>query len=515
MMSEVLQRSVSIGSKAPDPVDHFLERHLLYRKHMVMDPSCLFRVIAEQVYDSQMLHHEVRMECVRYMFRKRRSFRRFVSGDYDEYLWQLELARTPGTMLELRALAHLYRRNIIIYKPFDLGRLVIDRKDYPETLRIFVSNRGHFDSVLEKSDIEMAAIAQAVAFKMLYKHFFRLPDIDFAVEWMLYPETFRWGTDLEFDPLGNVIRLLCRNGRSFKLDRPENTRCILANYRECPFHNPNIKLGRYMMSCMRRFLERNRPPISYMTAKSLDPYMYRNVELSCLNKDIREGNNSNVYKGDYDFKVGAKCQVELEAKRQLSVCHIQAINEDKSSCLVFVEGQGKFQDVPYKNLHPPPPSEFQPWDCQPKKRFSRNRRNQLRRIKRQRQKEQWQRQMNQRQDFKETDPGPKKQSQPTPPVKCQVESRPDQQISTVPSVPQFSTPPPQAIPRPVFLPAPPPLFGPPGIMTHQLMIRPPGPIFYVTPPRVEAPTGLMPLPFVVRNSSVMINSVNEPKPPPT
>jgi len=482
---------------------------------MVMDPSCLFRVIAEQVYDNQMLHHEVRMECVRYMFRKRRSFRRFVSGDYDEYLWQLEMARTAGTMLELRALGHLYRRNIIIYKPFDLGHLVIQRKGYPETLRIFVGNRGQFDSVLEKSEIEMAAIAQAVAFKMLYKHFFRLPDIDLAVEWMLYPQTFRWGTDLEFDPCGNVIRLLCSNGRSFTLDRPENTSCILANYQDCPFHNPCIKIGRFMMSCMRRLLERKLAPITYMTAKSLDPYIYRNVELNCL-KDLREANNSDVYNGDYDFKVGAKCQVELEASRRLSVCHIQAINEDKSSCLVFVEGQGKFQDVPYRNLHPMPPNEFQPWDCQPKERISRNRRYQLRRIARQRQKAanpQVQGQINHRQNFKKAAPGPKKLSHPTPPVKChQVESRPDQQIATAPAVPQLSTPPPQAIARPVFLPAPPPLFGPLG---PKLIIRPPVPIFFVTPPRAEAPTGLMALPFVVRNSSVMINSVNKPNPPPT
>jgi len=163
-----------------------------------------------------------------------------------------------------------------------------------------------------------------------------------------------------------------------------------------------------------------------MTAKSLDPYIYRNVELNCL-KDLREANNSDVYNGDYDFKVGAKCQVELEASRRLSVCHIQAINEDKSSCLVFVEGQGKFQDVPYRNLHPMPPNEFQPWDCQPKERISRNRRYQLRRITRQRQKAanpQVQGQINHRQNFKKAAPGPKKLSHPTPPVKChQVESR--------------------------------------------------------------------------------------------
>ncbi|XP_016954765.1 protein ovarian tumor locus [Drosophila biarmipes] len=517
MMSEMLHRPVSLGSKrSPDPIDLFLEQHLLFRKHTVRNASCLFRVVAEQVYDTQMLHHEVRMECVRYMFRKRSSFRRFVSGDYDEYLWRLQMPRTAGTMLELCVLGHLYRRNVIIYKPFDLGDLVIHREGYPETLRVFVNHRGHFDSVLMKSEIELAAIGQAVAFKLLYKHFFRLPDIDLAVEWMLHPETFRWGTDLEFDHRGNAIRLLCSNGRSFKLDRPSHTSCILANYQGCPFHNPRLKVRRFMVSCMRRLLERNRPPISYLTAKSLDPYMYRNVELNCLQEDLRKSINSNVYKGDYNFKVGAKCQVESEVSQRLSVCHIQAISEDKSSCLVFVEGQGKFKDVPYNNLHPLPPNEFQPWDCKPKERSERNRRFKLRRMNHQ---------MNHRQNIKKAAPGRKKLSQPTPTIQChQVAPLPDQQLASAPSVPQVSMPPSQTTLRPVFLP--PSLVGPPGVVQHNqellpnsiqpqhLMFRPCGPIFYVTPPRAEAAPGLVPHPFVVRNS-VVIHSNPEPNPPPT
>ncbi|KAH8353285.1 hypothetical protein KR084_010120, partial [Drosophila pseudotakahashii] len=346
-----------------DPMDQFLEQHLLYRKHMLTDGCSLFRVIAEQVYDTQMLHYEVRMECVRYMFRKRRSFGRFVRGDYDEYLWQLERTKTAGTMLELRALCHLFRRNVIIHQPFDLGHLVVYDKGYPETLRIFVNHQWHFDSVMTMSELQMAAVCQAVSFKLLYKQLFRMPDLNLAVEWMLYPQTFEWGTDLEFDRRGNVIRLLCSNGRSFKLDRPGRTLCILADYKQCPFHNRWLNLSlesnRPMdLSCMRLLLEQNRPPFCYMAAKSLDPYMYRNVELTSVNVDRREAKSLNVYAGDYNFKVGAKCQVEFEINRPLGTCHIQAISKDKSFCRVFIEGQGQLQEVPFKRLHPLPPNEF-------------------------------------------------------------------------------------------------------------------------------------------------------------
>lgn len=68
-------RPITSGSRqAPDPFDQFLESRSMYRKHTARDASCLFRVIAEQMYDTQMLHYEVRLECVRFMTRKRRIF---------------------------------------------------------------------------------------------------------------------------------------------------------------------------------------------------------------------------------------------------------------------------------------------------------------------------------------------------------------------------------------------------------------------------------------------------------
>lgn len=71
----MLARPITSGSRqAPDPFDQFLESRNMYRKHTARDASCLFRVIAEQMYDTQMLHYEVRLECVRFMTRKRRIF---------------------------------------------------------------------------------------------------------------------------------------------------------------------------------------------------------------------------------------------------------------------------------------------------------------------------------------------------------------------------------------------------------------------------------------------------------
>nr|XP_017025401.1 protein ovarian tumor locus [Drosophila kikkawai] len=359
-------RGVGLGSRqGPDPVDHFLEEHLLYRKHTVRDPTSLFRVVAEQVYDTQVLHYEVRMECVRFMFRKRRLFERQVRGDFDDYLWRLEKTQTEGTMLELRAMCLLYGRNVVIYETFQLGETVTigDIRYQQDVLRIFKDYSGHFDTVFTMPEIAMAAVCQAISYKLLYQQLFRLPDVGLAVEAMLYPNTFNQEMQFEMDADRNVIGLLCYNGRTFKLDRPEKTRCLLTNYKTCAYHNrrPNSPVP---ISCVRQFVADERAPFPYAVSKSLDPYTYRNVELYCLNAARRQARNLNIYMGDYDFKVGAKCQVALDPKqpRKMSICHIQYINWEHTSSVVFSEAKAQFLTVPYSALHPMPPSEFQPWD---------------------------------------------------------------------------------------------------------------------------------------------------------
>lgn len=66
---------------------------------------------------------------------------------------------------------------------------------------------------------------------------FKLPDISFAVEQMLHNTTFEnVSYDVKANDEGYYTRLVMSDGRTFELDRPENTNCILENYKLCHFH---------------------------------------------------------------------------------------------------------------------------------------------------------------------------------------------------------------------------------------------------------------------------------------
>ncbi|KAH8235500.1 hypothetical protein KR032_001680 [Drosophila birchii] len=396
-----LQRPITSGSRqAPDPYDQYLESRFLYRKHTARDASSLFRAIAEQMYDTQMLHYEVRLECVRFMTQKRRIFEKDILGDFDSYIIDMSKPKTYGTMTELRAMCCLYRRNVILFEPYNTGTSVIFNRRYSDNFRVFYNNENHFDSVYKVEYIEKAAICQSIAFKLLYKMLFKLPDVNFAVESMLHPHTFQWNTsDEEFDNKGYMIRLQATDGRKFQLDLPEHTNCILENYKLCNFHsiagnksNSNDRRligGRQdsksqpdhdssvnngnrssdimhmcpnrLVSCVRQLLDDGITPFPYKVAKSLDPFMYRNIEFDCWNDIRKEAKRYNAYANDYNFKVGAKCRVEMEPEFELSTCHIQIIFRDKTHCVVYVEKIGKKLLVPYESLHPLPPDEFRPW----------------------------------------------------------------------------------------------------------------------------------------------------------
>ncbi|XP_034135727.1 protein ovarian tumor locus isoform X2 [Drosophila guanche] len=392
-------RPVTSGSRqAPDPFDQYLECHGLYRKHTARDASSLFRVIAEQMYDTQHLHYELRQECVRFMTRKRRMFDQYINGNFDKYCRELAKPKTYGTMLELRAMCLIYRRNVILYEPFNLGAGVTFNHRFVDNFRVFYTNENHFDSVFERECMASAAVCQSITFKLLYQSLFKLPDVSFAVESMLHPDNFKWDFfKAEFDHRGYMVRLRCSDGRYFPLDLPELTKCILENYKLCKFHNsrrtgsshlslcngnddgegkvvcesgekpPEHDLlqmcpNRYV-SCVRQLLDDGITPFPYKVAKSLDPDMYRNVEFDVWNDIRKETKRHSVYNNDYNFKVGAKCLVEFRVQNQ--ACHytayIQSINIRKNECVVFVEKFGRKILAPYDTLHPVAPEDFHPW----------------------------------------------------------------------------------------------------------------------------------------------------------
>lgn len=104
------RRPFATGSKpGPDALDHYLEENGYYRKHVARDPSSLFRVVAELVLDIQDYHQQVRQDCASYMEQRSREYANEVDKNYYNYIAALHKLRTPGSLLELRVMARMYK----------------------------------------------------------------------------------------------------------------------------------------------------------------------------------------------------------------------------------------------------------------------------------------------------------------------------------------------------------------------------------------------------------------------
>lgn len=153
-------RPFASGSRpTPDPFDKFLDSHGFYRKHTARDSTNLFRVISEQLYDTQDHHKQIRKDCVNFMIKHRDQYESLIQGDFNQYVRGMAKNDTFGTLMELRAAGYLFKRNIKLFRPFDLGVWFVEDPNYEEAaLNVF--HASHFDSVFEQSYIFDAAFCQ-------------------------------------------------------------------------------------------------------------------------------------------------------------------------------------------------------------------------------------------------------------------------------------------------------------------------------------------------------------------
>lgn len=354
-------RGFSAGSRqAPDPHDQYLERENYYRKHTPRDASSLFRCISEQLFDTQHYFRRVRDECCAYMRRNRDYFESHVDGDFDEYMQNMQHFRTRGTLLELRALAYRYRRNVLLFEPYTLGNSFIQQAQYgPATFLVFVAPDYHFDTVYTREQIEDAAYAQSVVYDTLYNDVFQLPDVGYAVERMLHDQLgsrltaieATAATEEEDDEKGEengektnsldsiAVGAVTENGRSFVFDgnNKTSTRCILEDYRMCHFHNAHfaeyldaqqaagdaannkrriedsmLKVGD--VSCVRQLLNSGITPFPYKVAKALDPHIYRNIEFDVWSEMRKMARSKYLYRRY--IAVGDKCIIRLNDENE-------------------------------------------------------------------------------------------------------------------------------------------------------------------------------------------------------
>lgn len=296
-----VSRPFSSGSRQPpDPIDQYLMENGFYRKHTARDSSSLFRVISEQMFDCQNYHEFVRKECVGYMARNKKYFVNSIKGDIDEYLAMMAKPRTHGTLLELRAIANLFQRNVRLFEPFNTGTWFVhdpafgaDESNANEDnfFQLFATVDNHFDTVFTQCYVVSAAFCQALVYEILYSFVYALPDVGYAVERMLHDPVDRPLSTTSFFSFGEYPeRIYLADGRTFLLDRPEFTQCILDNHLLCHFHNVHFdRLSAALQNELRECQQTNSDRLVQMnkTMQSLLPEKFT----SCVRQLLDEGTN--------------------------------------------------------------------------------------------------------------------------------------------------------------------------------------------------------------------------------
>lgn len=328
-LNEVVRPFASGSRQAPDPYDLYLDENGFYRKHTARDSSSLFRTLSEQVYGIQNYHERVRQEIVDYMTKNGRLFERAVNDlgeDYDEYLLDMSKLKTHGSRLELKAAALLYKAKVIVFEPYTRGRYLFKyKKNLTRVIRVFFTAPWHYDSVYAKTYIEKAAYCQAIVYEILYEQVFKLPDVKYAIERMLYDPT---GKSMEIDE----AKVVTEDGREFIFDKAEGTNCVLGDFKLCHFHNEggfsaeiekvkvkdekildksliepdalpkNLRTDYFLydqnISCVRQLLYQSIAPFPYKVAKALDTSIYRNIEFDSWADWRRELKFKNWYRGN-------------------------------------------------------------------------------------------------------------------------------------------------------------------------------------------------------------------------
>ncbi|XP_034253965.1 protein ovarian tumor locus-like isoform X2 [Thrips palmi] len=314
----------------PDPMDLWLETQGYYRKSTARDGSCLFRAMAEQIYYTQTFHLGVRKMCVEYMRNHLELFDgHHIEGGIENYLEHLQCSVQWGSHLEILAMSHLYKVDIVIFKEVGVPAEKVADTCYGKKVMLCFSHDRHYDSVYLKEFTKIAGFCQSLVYEMLYKNVFGMKDVDFAVDKMLHYKPLRHRGE---PGSGGSRKFFSYSCNSIHLQR----KGILV---DALLDDGEVNV--------RELLMKGVTPFPYKVAKSLDPNIYRNVEFDVW-IDYRRGLRLGFFGSNNELRVGVKCLVKIEENSH--VAHVQEMAPDKGPVVVFVEALGEKCTVPFESL---------------------------------------------------------------------------------------------------------------------------------------------------------------------
>uniref|UniRef100_T2MDP5 OTU domain-containing protein 4 n=1 Tax=Hydra vulgaris TaxID=6087 RepID=T2MDP5_HYDVU len=161
------------GSKVPptnnseSAMDEYFTKLNLYRKPIVKDGSCLFRVVAEQVYHTQAKHYQVRLECINFMHLHREYFESFIEGSFEHHLFLLKSPEEWAGQVEISALSQLYKCDFIVYQGINSDPCPVTCNGYDKKILLSFSNGNHYDALYPIQFKSNAAMVQSILYDLI------------------------------------------------------------------------------------------------------------------------------------------------------------------------------------------------------------------------------------------------------------------------------------------------------------------------------------------------------------
>ncbi|XP_065290353.1 OTU domain-containing protein 4-like isoform X2 [Dermacentor albipictus] len=318
------------GPEATQKMDEYLSSLGFWRKQIAADGSCLFRVVSEHVYNTQSKHEVVRRACVQHLREKKSIYAKYIDGDFEQYISNMENVKVWGGHLEMHAMAELYKKDFLIFDSPGRSPYYATENHFQDVVMLCYTLGNHYDAVYTKERLGAAAMCQSFVYETLYKTVFKFgDDVDLAVKKMLYDKTyFKHKKNMTFEQWKESVKFGTETNVLSEEEQATASEVVTA-------------------------LANRIPPFPFKVAKALDPTIYRNVEYDIWNEAEKERIRSEQLVIP-ELEPGVKCLVrltrELEGHSASFQAHIQKMEPNEGPITVFIEKLGKMCTVPYSSV---------------------------------------------------------------------------------------------------------------------------------------------------------------------
>ncbi|XP_028397719.1 OTU domain-containing protein 4-like isoform X3 [Dendronephthya gigantea] len=340
------KKDLSTNMNHEAAMDAFLGKLGLYRKPIAKDGSCLFRAVAEQIFNCQAEHSRVRKECIEYMKKNKDRFEAFVEGPFDHHLFNLRSQKEWAGQVEIQALSLLYKCDFLVYKDINSGPIKATENDHDKKIILCYSNGNHYDSIYPFSHKNNLGLCQSIVFELLYGKVF-------PILMTKDPEKKATSPTDKHDKQDDFGENTLVNGYGTGSENGEENDegwTTVKSRKQGSKSTKNQKNVDHFYSDQAP-LSPASSKLSWEVMRSIDPDGYRNIELEVWEETRKEQQHKDqAVAATFQFKKGDRCQVKHPHDEKLYLAIIDDVLDEK--CKIWIPELKERKLMPFSRLKP-------------------------------------------------------------------------------------------------------------------------------------------------------------------